>query len=219
MMRPLIIEKNKSSIINSIEINNLLKMNTTAVVSWFSDYNTSVRSERIAWTELVSETAAGYIHRLPDAQLDAGVYKELMEPALQISKVWFLSDVVKVGQCHALFVTGFDSLGADIRNSFTSAEQGKLSEKLLDVALLRIAKYLHQDPDTAQVATIPTEVVTEVAARRDRASSVADSSLADTLALLLWVTQNLVPEDLQLLATQCVSAVQILQVRKSRTAS
>ena len=59
-----------------------------------------------------------------------------------------------------------------------------------------------QDPDTAQVATIPSEVVTEVAARRDRASSVADSSLADTLALLLWLTQNLVADDLQLLATQ-----------------
>ena len=129
---------------NSIEINNLLKMNTTGVVSWFSDYNTSVRSERIGWTELVSETAAGYIHRLPDSQLEADVYKELMQPVLQISKVWFLSDVVKVGQCHALFVTGFDSLGNEIRNSFTANELGKLSEKLLDVALLRIAKYLHQ---------------------------------------------------------------------------
>ena len=129
---------------NSIEINNLLKTNTTAVVSWFSDYNTSVRSERIAWTELVSETAAGYIHRLPDAQLDATVYKELMEPLLEISKVWYLSDVVKVGQCHALYVTGFDSLGGEIRDTFTSVEMGRLSEKLLDVALLRIAKYLHQ---------------------------------------------------------------------------
>ena len=59
-----------------------------------------------------------------------------------------------------------------------------------------------QDPDTAQVATIPAEVVTEVASRRDRASTVADSSLADTLALLLWLTQNLVSEDLQMLATQ-----------------
>ena len=62
-----------------------------------------------------------------------------------------------------------------------------------------------QDPDTAQVATIPSEVVTEVASRRDRASSVADSSLADTLALLLWLTQNLVADDLQLLATQVIN--------------
>ena len=52
------------------------------------------------------------------------------------------------------------------------------------------------------MATIPAEVVTEVASRRDRASTVADSSLADTLALLLWLTQNLVSEDLQMLTTQ-----------------
>jgi len=201
---------------NSLEINNLLKLNTTAVISWFNDYNTSVRSARIAWISLVLETAAGYIHRLPDSQLDSTFYKKLMQPVIQLSKVWFLSDVFRVGQCHTLYMTGFDSLGAEIRNSFDTNEMDKLCEKLLDVALLRIAKYLHQDADIAQMATIPSEVVTEVAARRDRSSSVADSCLADTLALALWLSQHFQSQDLQLLSTQCVSAIQILQVRKSR---
>ena len=48
------------------------------------------------------------------------------------------------------------------------------------------------------------------------ASAVADSSLAATAALLVKVCANVEVEDHQELATQALSAVQLLQVRKNR---
>ena len=49
---------------------------------------------------------------------------------------------------------------------------------------------------------MPSGVLTELAARRAKSTSVADSSLAANLALLLWLTEAIEREDLQLLATQ-----------------
>lgn len=201
-------------IFNSIEVNNLLSIQSTAIVSWFSDYNASVKRERIEWIELVCETATGHIHRLPDNKLDTTDYRKYIDIALQLGRVWFMSDCVVMNQCQALYKSGFDNMGAEIRSSLT--ELGKLADLLLEIALFRLSKYICQDEDAGRFATVPSDVVTEITARRDKASNVADTSLAATLTLLLWLTDNLEGQDLQLLATQCVSAVQVLQVRRNR---
>lgn len=52
------------------------------------------------------------------------------------------------------------------------------------------------------MAAVPAELVTEVAARRSLTGSVAESSLAETLALLLWLAETIEDTDHQLLATQ-----------------
>ena len=127
---------------NSVEINNLLSIQSTAVVSWFSDYNAGVKAERAAWAALVTEAAAGHIHRLPNGRLDTDDYRTYVEVVLQLGRVWFMSDAVRVLQCCALYKAGFDSLGAELRNA--STEREKLAHELLEVALLRLAKYLTQ---------------------------------------------------------------------------
>ena len=45
---------------------------------------------------------------------------------------------------------------------------------------------------------------------------MADSSILDTVALLAWVTANIVETDKHNIATQALSAAQILQVRNNR---
>lgn len=47
-----------------------------------------------------------------------------------------------------------------------------------------------------------SELITELAARRSLSGNVADSSLAETLALFLWLTETLENQELQLLSTQ-----------------
>jgi len=201
-------------VFSSVEINNLLCIQSTAVVSWFSDYNASVKKERVSWMEMATETSTGYIHTTPDNQLDTTQYRTLVNIVLQLAKVWFISGEMKVRQCTALYQSGFDSLGAEVRNSLDG--KSRVCEALLEVALLRLAKYLYQDTDAGRIAAVPSQVMTEVAARRSMSGSVADSSLDDTLSLFLWLTEVLESDDTQLLATQCVSAVQVLQVRRNR---
>ena len=57
-------------VFNSVEINNLLSIQSAAMTSWFSDYNASVKKERLNWIELVTNNSTGYIHKLADNHLD-----------------------------------------------------------------------------------------------------------------------------------------------------
>ena len=128
---------------NTVEINNLLSVQSAGVVSWFTDYNTSVKKERLSWLELVADTNTGHIYRLPaDHQLDTEDYRKLCDILLQVGRVWFMSEEVRLLQCTALYKAGFDALGGDVRN--TATEKDKLAENLLEIVILRIAKYLYQ---------------------------------------------------------------------------
>ena len=55
--------------------------------------------------------------------------------------------------------------------------------------------------------------------RKSESCSVADSSLVDTVALLGWVASTIEAEDLHSVATQALSAAQVLQVRSNRQSS
>ena len=56
--------------------------------------------------------------------------------------------------------------------------------------------------DAGLMAAVPSELVAELARRRDMAGSVADTSLADSLSLFLWLAENVESPDHQLLVTQ-----------------
>ena len=58
-----------------------------------------------------------------------------------------------------------------------------------------------------------SELITELAARRSLSGNVADSSLAETLALFLWLTETLENQELQLLSTQVFMGGGGLQLR------
>ena len=120
----------------------MLSIQSAVMTSWFSDYNASVKKERLNWIELVTNNSTGYIHKLADNHLDTDQYRQFYNIILQLGKVWFMSEEVRVYQCQALFKAGFDSLGAELRSNI--GEKDKIAGKLLEIGLLRLAKYLYQ---------------------------------------------------------------------------
>ena len=77
-----------------------------------------------------------------DNQLDTDEYRELSHVLLQVGRVWYMSEEVRLHQCRSLYKAGFDELANDIRN--TTSDKSKLAENLLEIAILRIAKVLYQ---------------------------------------------------------------------------
>ena len=97
---------------------------------------------------------------------------------------------------------------------------------------MRLAKHVWSSADCqGRLAVVPPGLISHLAERsvlpslsaslRDyfrqaESCSVADSSILDTVALLAWVTANIVETDKHNIATQALSAAQILQVRNNR---
>ena len=78
-----------------------------------------------------------------------------------------------------------------------------LSQKKVSVhQILNSPFCLFQVSDPGRLAAVSSELITELAARRSLSGNVADSSLAETLALFLWLTETLENQELQLLSTQ-----------------
>lgn len=91
------------------------------------------------------------------------------------------------------------------------------SERLLEVCLLRLAKHVWSSEDSqGRLAVVPPSLIAHLAERKAESCSVADSSILDTVSLLAWVTTNIQDTDRHGLATQALSAGQILQVRSNR---
>ena len=101
---------------------------------------------------------------------------------------------------------------------------------------MRLAKHVWSSADCqGRLAVVPPGLISHLAERsvsslslpsllaslRDyfrqaESCSVADSSILDTVSLLAWVTANIVETDKHNIATQALSAAQILQVRNNR---
>jgi hypothetical protein len=88
-------------------------------------------------------------------------------------QVWFMSENVTVSRCEALFRAGYDSLGVGLRGTVSDLSQ--LAKCLVEVALLRLTKYIFQLTDTGRLAAVPADLVAELAARRGPAASLADA--------------------------------------------
>jgi len=204
-------------VFNSQEVNQLLQTQPGILPHLFSgDYNTRVSKARAEFVSVASEMAVGFIHRLPGSGVyDMEDYRRFKDQIMQLGKLWFMSDVVKACQVEALYRAGFDDLAGE--ETVGVADQGALSSRLLEVGLLRLSKFVYEATDQGErLAAVQVTLVTQLASRRDAASAVADSSLAATAALLVNVCANVDGEESQELATQALSAVQLLQVRKNR---
>ena len=101
---------------------------------------------------------------------------------------------------------------------------------------MRLAKHVWSSADCqGRLAVVPPGLISHLAERsvisilssvlppslsayfrQAESCSVADSSILDTVALLAWVTANIVETDKHNIATQALSAAQILQVRNNR---
>ena len=100
---------------------------------------------------------------------------------------------------------------------------------------MRLAKHVWSSADSqGRLAVVPPSLISHLAERSVLSSlsslppslsaffreaescSVADSSILDTVSLLAWVAANIVETDRHNIATQALSAAQILQVRNNR---
>ena len=85
------------------------------------------------------------------------------------------------------------------------------------MSLLRLAKHVWSSEDSqGRLAVVPPSLIAHLAERKAESCSVADSSILDTVSLLAWVAANIVETDRHNIATQALSAAQILQVRNNR---
>jgi len=201
------------------ETSQLLQTQPGVFSSLFADHNVGVGKARAAWVADLVEAAVGRIHQLPGEgrQHDTAFYQEVSSKLIHLARLWFLSDLVKMCQVESLFRAGLDYLALELRPGVTDV-QG-LASRLLEVALLRVAKFVWAGEDQGRVASLPPALVPHLAERRDRAVMVAEAGLVDTVALLAWTASSLEDGDKHNLATSALAAAQVLTVRNNRGAT
>ena len=84
-----------------------------------SDHNTTVNKERRAWITVVTEAGVGRIHYLPGHQRDTKEFVRTMEKLVQVSRVWFLTDYVRLCEVESLYRAGHDDLASENRTTIS----------------------------------------------------------------------------------------------------
>jgi len=201
------------------ETSQLLQTQPGVFSSLFADHNVGVGKARAAWIADLVEAAVGRIHELPGEgrQHDTAFYHEVSTKLIHLARLWFLSDLVKMCQVESLFRAGLDHLALEIRPGVTDV-QG-LAGRLLEVALLRVAKFVWAGESQGRVASLPPALVPHLAERREKAAMVVEAGLVDTVALLVWTASSLEDGDKHSLATSALAAAQVLTVRNNRGTS
>merc|ERR1711874_181529 len=128
---------------------------------------------------------------------------------LQLGKVWFMSDLVRVCQVDSLYRAGYDDLASEMKTSVT--DMASLSDRLLEVCLLRLAQHVWCSSTDSQgrLAAVPPALITQLADRKQASTGVADASMVDTVALLAWASTMIEDTDRHNLATQALAAGQV----------
>jgi len=198
------------------ETSQLLQTQPGVFSSLFADHNVGVGKARAAWVADLVEAAVGRIHELPGEgrQHDTAFYQEVSTKLIHLARLWFLSDLVKMCQVESLFRAGLDYLALELRPGVTDV-QG-LASRLLEVALLRVAKFVWAGESQGRVASLPSALVPHLAERREKAAMVVEAGLVDTVALLAWTAASLEDGDKHSLATSALAAAQVLTVRNNR---
>jgi len=203
---------------NTAETTQLLNTQPGLMSSIFTDHNVAVNKARVVWLGVTTEAAVGHIHLLPGEgkQYDTEMFLKLCDKLLQLGKVWFLSDLVKVCQVDSLYRAGYDDLASEMRTSVT--DMASLSDRLLEVSLLRLAKHVWSGALDSQgrLAAVPPALITQLADRKQASTGVAEAGMVDTVALLAWAASMIDDTDRHNLATQALAAAQVLQVRNNR---
>jgi len=203
---------------NTAETTQLLNTQPGLMSSIFTDHNVAVNKARVVWLGVATEAAVGHIHMMPGEgrQYDTAMFQKLSDKLLQLGKVWFLSDLVRVCQVDSLYRAGYDDLASEMRTSVT--DMASLSDRLLEVSLLRLAKHVWCGSTDSQgrLAAVPPALITQLADRKQTSAGVADAGMVDTVALLAWAASMIEDTDRHNLATQALAAGQVLQVRNNR---
>jgi hypothetical protein len=204
---------------NTAETTQLLNTQPGLMSGIFTDHNVAVNKARVVWLGVATEAAVGHIHLVPGEgrQYDMASFQALSDKLLQLGKVWFMSDLVRVCQVDSLYRAGFDDLASEMKTSVT--DMASLSDRLLEVCLLRLAKHVWCSSADSQgrLAAVPPALITQLADRKQASTGVADASMVDTVALLAWASTMIEDTDRHNLATQALAAGQVLQVRNNRT--
>ena len=231
---------------SSAEGSALLQARPGVLAGLFVDRNVAVGRARAAWVEAVVEAAVARVHRLAGAEgWETAEFQAASTRLLHLTRLWFLTDLVRVCQVDQLYRAGLDSLALELRAGVTDL-QGLASRcvpppvcplaRCLEVALLRVAKHVWAGEGQGRLATLPAQLVPHLAERRDEALLVSEAGLADTVALLAWTTACLEDEDRRNLSTsvspspgrtclpsppptdslQALAAAQVLVVRNNR---
>ena len=71
----------------------------------------------------------------------------------------------------------------------TAMDMASLSNRLLEVSLLRLAKHVWSGAGDSQgrLAAVPPALITQLADRKQASAGVAEARMVDTVALLAWV--------------------------------
>jgi len=199
-----------------MEAGQLLQTQPGMFSSLFVDHNASVNKARVAWVEVVVEAAVGHIHLRPgEGRLyHTETFQQFCTKLYQVSKVWFLSDLVRTCQVDYLYRAGYDDLGLELRGGVTDVQ--RLGGRLLEVGLLRLAKHVWTGESQGRLAAVPPALLSHLAERKEASGSVAEAGLVDTVALLAWTANTLEDEDRHSLATSALAAGQVLTVRNNR---
>jgi len=204
------------TLFTSAETHTLMATQPGIMSSIFTDHNSAVNKNRRQWISIASDASVGRIHPLSGGDIDILSYQNIQEQLMVLARDWFLSDFVKMCQVVSLYRAGHDDMAGDLRSSITDIQA--LSDRVLEVALIRMAKYIWgaETDSQGRLAAVPSSLVSHLAERQLESDSVADSSLVDTVALLGWISTHIENTDQHALATQALSAAQVLQVRSNR---
>ena len=108
-----------SQLFSSAETHLVLGTQPGLISSIFTEHNSSLNKERRAWICLVTEASVGRIHSLPGQQRDTREFTRIQDKLVQLSRVWFLTDYVKLCEVDALYRAGHDDLAAENRTCIT----------------------------------------------------------------------------------------------------
>jgi len=204
------------SLFTTSETHTLLATQPGLISSIFTDHNSGVNNNRKQWILTAADAGVGRIHCLKGGEYELNQYQEVQDKLQTVARNWFMSDYVKLCQVESLYKAGYDDIAGEVRTSIS--DQQTLGSKLLEVCLMRLAKHVWSSHSDSQgrLAAVPSSLVSHLAERKSESCSVADSSLVDTVGLLGWVASCVEAEDQHSLATQALSAAQVLQVRSNR---
>ena len=85
-----------------------------------SDINTAVNRERRDWIALVTEASVGRIHCLPGQQRDTKEFIRIQEKLVQLSRVWLMTDHVRLCEVESLYRAGHDDLASENRTCISN---------------------------------------------------------------------------------------------------
>jgi len=203
---------------NTAETTQILQTQSSLMSSFFSDPDTGVQKTRVVWLGIAMEASVGHIYlKLGEGkEYETDNFTRLSEKLMQLGRVWFMSDLVRICQVDSLYRAGYDDLASELRPTVT--DTSALGDRLLEISLLRIAKYVWSGSTDSQgrLAAVPSALITQLADRKQASAGVADAGMVDTVELLAWATGTIQDTDRHNLATQALAAAQVLQVRNNR---